>query len=267
MEEISSAVAVPFRLGTLIRDGSAMTTHMEITGIKLIANTASLLADHHATRLPLVSISGADEGCSNYHPPSEVSLVTVSQHEGNCVGENSLKMMDGDESNVIFSEFIGRENGEDDLSSLNGDQSLDNSCSQSVCSDTSNICGEEPAVLGANSDLNSPTSMDIGNNVEDLQTIAKSTSWASNFESEHARHLFGGAVESEAEGGSWSNPSLSTVLPEVPKEKKIGRIVSQKAFELDCVPLWGFTSICGRRPEMEDAVAAVPQFLEFLLGC
>ncbi|GMJ07605.1 hypothetical protein HRI_004429700 [Hibiscus trionum] len=34
--------------------------------------------------------------------------------------------------------------------------------------------------------------------------------------------------------------------------------------------LWGFTSICGRRPEMEDAVAAVPRFvkvpIEMLIG-
>ncbi|KAM0059713.1 putative protein-serine/threonine phosphatase [Helianthus debilis subsp. tardiflorus] len=38
--------------------------------------------------------------------------------------------------------------------------------------------------------------------------------------------------------------------------------VARSVFELDCVPLWGFTSICGRRPEMEDAVATVPRFLK-----
>lgn len=37
---------------------------------------------------------------------------------------------------------------------------------------------------------------------------------------------------------------------------------ARSVFEVDCVPLWGFTSICGRRPEMEDAVATVPRFLK-----
>ncbi|EPS72036.1 hypothetical protein M569_02722, partial [Genlisea aurea] len=30
-------------------------------------------------------------------------------------------------------------------------------------------------------------------------------------------------------------------------------------FQVDIVPLWGFTSVCGRRPEMEDAFAAIPR--------
>jgi hypothetical protein len=36
----------------------------------------------------------------------------------------------------------------------------------------------------------------------------------------------------------------------------------RSVFAVDCVPLWGCTSICGRRPEMEDAVAAVPRFFD-----
>nr|XP_011464039.1 PREDICTED: uncharacterized protein LOC101301302 isoform X2 [Fragaria vesca subsp. vesca] len=34
-----------------------------------------------------------------------------------------------------------------------------------------------------------------------------------------------------------------------------------KGFELDCTPLWGSVSICGRRPVMEDAIAVVPRFI------
>jgi protein phosphatase 2C len=34
----------------------------------------------------------------------------------------------------------------------------------------------------------------------------------------------------------------------------------RSVFAVECVPLWGYTSICGRRPEMEDAVVAVPRF-------
>ncbi|XP_038699998.1 protein phosphatase 2C 77 isoform X2 [Tripterygium wilfordii] len=44
--------------------------------------------------------------------------------------------------------------------------------------------------------------------------------------------------------------------------KKIGRNGGLSVFELDSVALWGCISICGRRSEMEDAAAAVPQFLQ-----
>ncbi|GMI83913.1 hypothetical protein HRI_002060500 [Hibiscus trionum] len=43
-----------------------------------------------------------------------------------------------------------------------------------------------------------------------------------------------------------------------PKRRKAE---SRCQFELLDTPLWGFTSICGRRTEMEDAVAAIPRFL------
>ncbi|KAL1159352.1 hypothetical protein V6Z11_A08G286600 [Gossypium hirsutum] len=33
-------------------------------------------------------------------------------------------------------------------------------------------------------------------------------------------------------------------------------------FESNNIPLWGFTSICGRRIQMEDAVVAIPRFLQ-----
>ncbi|GJM94082.1 hypothetical protein PR202_ga10696 [Eleusine coracana subsp. coracana] len=36
----------------------------------------------------------------------------------------------------------------------------------------------------------------------------------------------------------------------------------RSVFAVDCVPLWGYTSICGRRPEMEDAVATEPRFFD-----
>ncbi|XP_059640272.1 uncharacterized protein LOC132282562 isoform X2 [Cornus florida] len=50
------------------------------------------------------------------------------------------------------------------------------------------------------------------------------------------------------------------VAPQLPLDKQMSASFDQSVFEVDCVPLWGFTSMCGRRPEMEDAVATVPQF-------
>ncbi|KAL4560063.1 hypothetical protein LXL04_032211 [Taraxacum kok-saghyz] len=36
----------------------------------------------------------------------------------------------------------------------------------------------------------------------------------------------------------------------------------RSVFELEYIPLWGFDSVCGKRPEMEDSVAVVPRFME-----
>lgn len=40
---------------------------------------------------------------------------------------------------------------------------------------------------------------------------------------------------------------------------------ARSVFAVECVPLWGHKSICGRRPEMEDAVVAVSRFFDIPL--
>ncbi|KAI3521387.1 hypothetical protein L1887_10850 [Cichorium endivia] len=44
-------------------------------------------------------------------------------------------------------------------------------------------------------------------------------------------------------------------------EKNNGKVL-RSVFELEYLPLWGSHAVCGKRPEMEDAVVAVPQFME-----
>ncbi|KAF8099507.1 hypothetical protein N665_0243s0069 [Sinapis alba] len=46
------------------------------------------------------------------------------------------------------------------------------------------------------------------------------------------------------------------------EKKMISRTESKTLFEFKSVPLYGVTSICGRRPEMEDAVSTIPRFLQ-----
>ena len=46
------------------------------------------------------------------------------------------------------------------------------------------------------------------------------------------------------------------------EKKMISRTECRTLFEFKSVPLYGVTSICGRRPEMEDAVSAIPRFLQ-----
>ncbi|XP_051119056.1 protein phosphatase 2C 16-like [Andrographis paniculata] len=54
----------------------------------------------------------------------------------------------------------------------------------------------------------------------------------------------------------------SVVALQLPSEKDPIKGHVKSVFELDCVPLWGSTSLCGHRPEMEDAVTAAPHFMK-----
>ncbi|MBA0584973.1 protein phosphatase 2C 77 [Gossypium raimondii] len=58
------------------------------------------------------------------------------------------------------------------------------------------------------------------------------------------------------------NPRSPESFLEVPQRKKMRKTESHCLFESNNIPLWGFTSICGRRIQMEDAVVAIPRFLQ-----
>uniref|UniRef100_A0A2N9HEE4 protein-serine/threonine phosphatase n=1 Tax=Fagus sylvatica TaxID=28930 RepID=A0A2N9HEE4_FAGSY len=100
----------------------------------------------------------------------------------------------------------------------------------------------DPIVYTSCSEISS-TMMDVEKSFVDFHMVDKSKLKESNVELE-------------------SDPKLYAAPPEVQQEKEICRTSSKSIFELDSLPLWGFTSICGRRPQMEDDVAVVPRFLQ-----
>ncbi|GFQ02618.1 probable protein phosphatase 2c 6 [Phtheirospermum japonicum] len=124
-----------------------------------------------------------------------------------------------------------------------GDPVLDSSCSLSVVSDTSSLCGVDD-LLGfeANSEIGAGF-LEVDKSVFDVELIPK-TSDLSDLS---------------------SASSLSAVDVQLEKGSISGSKASRSIFEVDCVPLWGFTSVCGRRPEMEDAVATVPRLMKIPL--
>ncbi|XXG42858.1 hypothetical protein AAC387_Pa01g3032 [Persea americana] len=91
MEEMSPAVVVPFRIGNSICDDPSITTPMEITLLKLITDTASLLSDT-ATKLPESSV-GVDEGCNCSNPPKQADVMAVAREEDEEVGVALFQMM------------------------------------------------------------------------------------------------------------------------------------------------------------------------------
>nr|QIM55861.1 abscisic acid insensitive 1 protein [Morus alba] len=227
MEKVSSTVAVPFRLGNLIHDDSAVTTQLEINGLKLIANTATLFSNPHSkSNLPCESISCGTEGFCHKSPH----------------GENR---------------------GADELTSR-GDQFVNNSCSLYLSRDNSStICGEKFYGSVSDSVMKSHTTVDVGMDVDKFDITGKATLRESSIDLEYGQDIV--AVEAGFGGkdSDGSGPYTSTSLVGVSEKKTPNRTRSgPNVFGLDCLPLWGFTCICGRRPEMEDAVAVVPRLLQ-----
>ncbi|OVA04476.1 Protein phosphatase 2C (PP2C)-like domain [Macleaya cordata] len=252
MEEMSAAVAVPFRLGNLICDSSVIATHVGITSLKLITDTASLISDSTTVLLP-ESINGADEGCNGSDQQSGVDLVTLLVQEeeadrGGREGEALFKMVPESEINMVATDSIIQESEEDDNLSVGGDQILDSSCSLSVASDTSSLCGEEFLALESASEITRSISMEMDNLEEP------------GFQREPQNDLLTTETGLKGRVGDGSDSIGGATILQVAQEKKITKTGSQGDFELDCLPLWGSISICGRRPEMEDAFAAIPRF-------
>lgn len=140
----------------------------------------------------------------------------------------------------------GTQRSEDDDVLLPSEQSQESFCSLSFISDGSSIysAAEDFPLLDAALEMGTPESVDSVNSV--MSSTLKAASGCASGELGNSCVKLTPTVGQEAEeiqayGASSNSPPLSEL------------------------PLWGLVSICGRRPEMEDATAVVPQFLDFPL--
>ncbi|MCL7045791.1 hypothetical protein MKW94_014693 [Papaver nudicaule] len=269
MEEMSpAAIAVSFRLGggnSICCDKSAIATHMEIT--RLITDTAASLLSSDTTAKKLSSESSVmevDEGsCSS----------SLSEVDNNSTGSAPLEKEDqemgggGGGGEAVFNvvcetDAIIQEIEEDDnLALVGGDQILEDSCSLSVVSTTDSISAEDLLALNTACGILSPGSMDSGKSIGGVKIIGKIP-----VIQEPIGDLLPVATSSLGlQVGGVSEQETSMLVLQVPHENRILGVGSRGIFELDCLPLWGSISICGRRPEMEDAVAMVPRYLRIPL--
>ncbi|XP_026422558.1 probable protein phosphatase 2C 6 [Papaver somniferum] len=273
MEEMSpAAIAVSFRLGgnSICCDKSAIATHMEITRLKLITETTSLLSssasDTAAKKLSSEesSVMEVDEGsCSsslsevdNIVPSSERLIKEDQEMEeggggGGGGGESLFNVVS--ESDAIIQEI----EEDDKLALVGGDQILEDSCSLSVVSTTDSISAEDLLALNTACGILSPGSLESGG----VKIIGKIP-----VTEEPIGDLL--PVASSSLGlqvGGVSEQETSMLVLQVPHENRILGVGRRGVFELDSLPLWGSISIIGRRPEMEDAVAMVPRYLRIPL--
>ncbi|XP_031255689.1 protein phosphatase 2C 77-like [Pistacia vera] len=211
MKDISTAVAVPFRLSNIVSNESAM----EISGLKFLADTSSLL-------------SCGNNGYNRRNNHSGMSK-TLNEKESS---QNSTESDDR----------------KDDSMSLGGNRLFDDSGSPSVVSDPISISREEFLALDSSSVTDLPITLDRRQIDDNSEVKVKSDE---------------PNVEVKAEQISVDGNNSGESGPEVQQEKKICRAGSQGvSFQLENVSRWGYTSICGKRPEMEDSVAVVPGFLQ-----
>ncbi|XP_022754842.1 protein phosphatase 2C 77-like isoform X2 [Durio zibethinus] len=240
MEEISTAIAGPcaVTLGDVMCNDSRTMTHMDVAGCKLIAEKASLLSPpENQPNQPCKFISGGNQG---FLGASSFRTLGNSGDNG-AILSNQIETDDSCISGV----YNHQGNEEDGSISFGGDH--ENSCSQSVASDISAISVEEVSASEVNSERNSSTTQVGERNTSDVQDVKKV------------------AVDLAGDDGNRSDesdPKSSESFLEVPQQKKIRKSESQSLFELNNIPLWGYASMCGRRPEMEDAVLVVPRFLQ-----
>ncbi|KAF4367046.1 hypothetical protein G4B88_016758 [Cannabis sativa] len=251
MEEMSPAVAVPFRVGNSVCDNSTIvattttTNHnMDVTRLKLMTDTTDLLSDSVVV-VPNKAIV----------EPSSSSCPEEEEEDCDCSSSsviNGLDMISQNKSNCVSSVDDSRESEEEDCLSVEGDQVLDGSGSvASECSSLEDFFGFE-AITDVGATTTTLSSVDIEKSLYSVDVVAKITSLGES-------NVVGDTVSVRIEeiGCGGGDGSCSK-----PLSVEKGGVVVRSVYEVDYVPLWGYTSVCGRRPEMEDAVASVPHLLK-----
>jgi hypothetical protein len=122
---------------------------------------------------------------------------------------------------------------------------------------------KKPLVLEVYSDVETQSPIETGKSLCSVHVVAKAGNPVEpNDETEIVSDSVVVVVSLEEEMDNGSDPKPSAALLQLPLERAWSGTFGRNVFEGDFVPLWGFTSMWGRRPEMEDAVAAVPRFLK-----
>ncbi|KAH0734010.1 hypothetical protein KY285_009717 [Solanum tuberosum] len=248
MEEMYM-VAVPFVFGSLICHKPSIGSHMDVTKINSMDDATSLYSNS-GTKMLADTVSGGNDDCSSADSESDLSITASSvPEESRSEGTMSLDVISENESNWIGGDAVVRESEDDDSLSLEGDQIPDNSCSLSVVSDCSSLCADDFIGFEIASDIESQDFVDSQKSISHDELIGKT----------------GVLVESDVEDTLTRPVAVPVRLEEQITDKGLNATVSRSVFEVDYIPLWGYTSICGRRPEMEDALATVPRFMKIPL--
>ncbi|XP_022853205.1 protein phosphatase 2C 7-like [Olea europaea var. sylvestris] len=245
MEEMSPAVAVTLSFGNSMCENSGIANHVEITRLKLVTDTASLLSDPAPVPNDN-SNSSSDNGVTVSMPGRSDEKPDISQ------------MIQKAENGQHIHNAVIQETEEDEILSAGDDPSIINNLELLPLDPTSNISLPMNATLGGSF----PIAVEI-QGIENGQIVAKVISVEErHIQKELAADILTIPTEPTEECSNGPTIKASVVALQLPGEKDPCKGGVKSVFELECVPLWGSVSICGDRPEMEDTVMAVPHFVK-----
>ncbi|CAK9179925.1 unnamed protein product [Ilex paraguariensis] len=244
---MSPAAAVTLGLGNPVHDNSRIANQVEITRPKLVTDTTSSLSDPGKI-VPAEFISGWDGSCNGVNEDI-VPAEFISGWDGSCNGVNEDVIMGSPtESTQILCDSMIQESEENEV--------------LSVAEDPDGIISEELLGLDASSDMSLPIAVEI-QDVDNGQIVAKVISInEQSIERKLTGDLLTVAASPKDELSNGPSLKASVVALQLPQDKDPGKGGVRSVFELDCLPLWGSISLRGGRPEMEDAIMAVPQFMK-----
>jgi len=263
--EMSFVVAVPLRVGNCcsVCDNPTIVSPMDVSRFKLMADTG--LLSNSVTKVSTKTVAGSDDCDESGNLEDEAGITEVIPPKQDREGENPmLDMISQNGSTLVAGDEVLADEIEEDSLSLEGDQVVDSSCSLSAVSENSSVCGEESFCFDAISDVGTPCSAYVDKSIGAVNIVAEAVDLGeSNVDTDITTEPLAVAVSLEEENGIRTDPNPSdVVLHQLPQEKGVSGMVGRSVFELDYTPLYGFISVCGRRPEMEDSLATVPRFLK-----
>ncbi|XP_061359728.1 protein phosphatase 2C 77-like [Gastrolobium bilobum] len=229
---------------------------MDITGLKLMANTAATLILNPAIE-GCQSYSVGSENHTNISPQHQITpskVVNRNQDGASLVSEMVIEV----KNNCVLTESHNQARKEDEFMLAKDFQCIHND--QISQSEKSSPCRDKFATLRTTcSEINSPITIKVDDNIH-----GKSCLTEPHAELEPVQNMVSVSMKLESENGSGSDgsePKPFAAFYEM-LEKQTCTTSCQISLELSGTPLWGFSSVCGRRQEMEDAIAIKPQLFQ-----
>lgn len=222
MEHVSSSVAVTLSLSNSLCDSSGISSSTEITRLKLVTDAVSLLTN--PSKLVIPNDSSSEVATKNLKSSGREGASKEKVENRNAMIQQSEK--------VEVLSF--------------GDE-------------TNLVVVEELISLDVGSTIGL-SNLEMVKPVEADPILAQAIILGVSGEVPRGELIT--SLSSKVEGLSSSCLNPADADCQLLKEKMLGKGGIRSVFELDCIPLWGSVSICGKRREMEDAVAAVPRFMK-----
>ncbi|XP_075523327.1 protein phosphatase 2C 16-like [Primulina tabacum] len=250
MEDMAPSVAVTLSLGDHVCESSGISNQMEIKRLELVTETASLLSD------PAMYDATSSRWVSSYSCVKPETDETSSPLLGrNGAKPDMPKMTPLTENGCLIHDV--QESEEDEILSIEEDPRVISAVGLLPIDCTADI--SLPLIV---SETSLPIALEI-EGIDNGQILAK----VITLEERSIRRKISGEflkLNPKPNEECSDGPTIKASIVALPlsSENDPGKGGVKSVFEVDCIPLWGFVSIRGNRPEMEDAVVAVPHFMK-----